>query len=111
MRPHVSTCSVWNARRRRATTDDPPPRTPPPRSPRATPAAGELYERLGVARTATQQEIKSAYRRLARELHPDVNPDPAVAERFKRVTEAYDVLSNPGRRATYDLTGRGPRPR
>ncbi|QFY14481.1 DnaJ domain-containing protein [Nonomuraea phyllanthi] len=99
--PHVATCT-------------PPPRRPPPRPPRppkARPAAGEtFYQVLGVERGASDDDIKRAYRRLARQLHPDVNPDPGAAERFKRVTEAYDVLSNPSKRKTYDLTGRAPRP-
>ncbi len=106
MLPHAASCV---ARRRQATNGEPPPRTPPPRPPRTAPAAGELYDRLGVTRDATQQDIRKAYRRLARQLHPDVNPDPTVVERFKRVTEAYDVLSDPERREIYDLTGRRPR--
>lgn len=65
------------------------------------------YETLGVARDAGQDEIKKAYRRLARELHPDVNPSPEAAERFKDVTHAYDVLGDATSRAEYD---RGPQP-
>lgn len=65
------------------------------------------YEALGVNRNASADEIKKAYRRLARELHPDVNPDPGAAERFKLVTHAYEVLSDPQSRASYD---RGPEP-
>ena len=58
------------------------------------------YEILGVAaRRATPTTIKKAYRRLARQLHPDVNPDPATQERFKEVTAAYEVLSDPQKRA------------
>jgi molecular chaperone DnaJ len=60
------------------------------------------YEVLGVARNATQDEIKKAYRKLARELHPDVNPSPDAQERFKHVTHAYEVLSDPQSRAQYD---------
>ncbi|MER7363310.1 J domain-containing protein, partial [Nonomuraea wenchangensis] len=83
---------------------DGPPRQPPPRP---APAAGELYERLGVDQRATALDIKRAYRRLARQLHPDLHPgDAAAAERFKAVTEAWDVLSDPRRREVYDLTGR-----
>ncbi|PZE74502.1 molecular chaperone DnaJ [Curtobacterium sp. MCBD17_034] len=60
------------------------------------------YEVLGVARDAADADIKKAYRRLARELHPDVNPSPEAAERFKDVTHAYDVLSDPEQRRRYD---------
>lgn len=65
------------------------------------------YETLGVARDAAPEDIKKAYRRLARELHPDVNPSPEAAERFKDVTHAYDVLSDPQRRRQYDLGDQG----
>jgi molecular chaperone DnaJ len=63
------------------------------------------YEVLGVSRDAGQEEIKKAYRRLARELHPDVNPGADASERFKEVTHAYDVLSDPRQREQYDLGG------
>lgn len=65
----------------------------------------DLYSALGVTREASTEEIKKAYRRLARELHPDVNPDPETQERFKEVTHAYDVLSDPDKRAQYDRGG------
>ncbi|GAA4264967.1 molecular chaperone DnaJ [Frondihabitans peucedani] len=61
------------------------------------------YDVLGVDRQATPDEIKKAYRKLARELHPDVNPSPEASERFKEVTHAYDVLSDPQQRQRYDL--------
>jgi molecular chaperone DnaJ len=65
----------------------------------------DLYETLGVPRDADADAIKKAYRRLARQLHPDVNPDPETQERFKDVTRAYEVLSDPEKRRTYDLGG------
>jgi molecular chaperone DnaJ len=65
----------------------------------------DLYEVLGVSRDASQEDIKKAYRKLARQLHPDVNPDAATQERFKEVTRAYDVLSDPKKREMYDLGG------
>jgi molecular chaperone DnaJ len=64
------------------------------------------YEVLGVAREATEQEVKKSFRRLARELHPDVNAhDPQAEEKFKEAAEAYEILSDPERRATYDRYG------
>ena len=64
------------------------------------------YEVLGVSRTASQDEIKRAYRKLAREHHPDANSgDPAAEERFKEITHAYDVLSDPQKRQHYDAFG------
>ncbi|HEV2371562.1 MAG TPA: molecular chaperone DnaJ [Streptosporangiaceae bacterium] len=65
--------------------------------------AGDFYAVLGVRRDANQDEIKKAYRRLARELHPDVNPDPQTQERFKEITQAYEVLSDPEKRQMYDV--------
>jgi DnaJ-class molecular chaperone len=63
----------------------------------------DLYEVLGVGRTASQDEIKKRYRALAKELHPDLNPGkPDIEERFKRITAAYDILSDPERRGRYD---------
>src|SRR5215467_5681141 len=65
--------------------------------------ATDYYATLGVRRDAGADEIKKAYRRLARELHPDVNPDPETQDRFKEITQAYEVLSDPKKREMYDL--------
>jgi molecular chaperone DnaJ len=67
--------------------------------------SSDLYELLGVSRDADAAAIKKAYRGLARQLHPDVNPDPATQERFKEVSRAYEVLSDPQKRAAYDRGG------
>ena len=69
-------------------------------------AKRDYYEVLGVDRSAADGEIKKAFRRLARELHPDVNThDPEAEEKFKEAAEAYEVLSDPERRQTYDRFG------
>lgn len=65
----------------------------------------DYYQTLGVARDASAEDIKKAYRRLARKYHPDVSKEPGAEERFKEVAEAYEVLRDPEKRAAYDQLG------
>src|SRR6267142_33051 len=65
----------------------------------------DYYALLGVSRQATDEQIRSAYRKLARQYHPDVNSASDAAERFKAATEAYEVLTDPERRQRYDMFG------
>jgi curved DNA-binding protein len=67
--------------------------------------ARDYYEVLGVSRSASPEEIQRAYRKLARTYHPDVNRDPGAEERFKEISEAYSVLSDPETRRRYDRFG------
>ena len=67
--------------------------------------ATDYFGVLGVARDASDSDIKRAYRRLARDLHPDVNPDPGAKERFQEVTRAYEALTDPDKRRIVDLGG------
>jgi molecular chaperone DnaJ len=67
--------------------------------------AGDYYDILGVSRNADKEEIKRAYRRLARKFHPDVNKDPGAEERFKEINRAYEVLSDPEVKTRYDRFG------
>jgi curved DNA-binding protein len=70
----------------------------------------DYYKVMGVARDATEPQIKQAYRKLARKYHPDVSKEPDAEARFKEVGEAYEVLRSPEKRAAYDRLGSGPRP-
>jgi curved DNA-binding protein len=65
----------------------------------------DYYELLGVSRDASNEDIRSAYRKLARQYHPDVNKDPGAEDRFKEISEAYEVLSDPDKRERYDRFG------
>ncbi len=92
-----------------ATTPRTPTTATPRRAFRATPAHAapkDLYATLGVPRGADEKEIKRNYYRKAKECHPDTNKDdPAAAKKFAEITEAYEVLSDPGKRAQYDQFG------
>lgn len=68
-------------------------------------AKKDLYETLGVSKTATDAEIKSAFRKKAKEYHPDINKDPGAADKFKEISEAYSILSDPTKRKQYDQFG------
>ncbi|GAC1304592.1 MAG: DnaJ C-terminal domain-containing protein [Steroidobacteraceae bacterium] len=70
----------------------------------------DYYKVMGVARDATEAQIKQAYRRLARKYHPDVSKEKNAETRFKELGEAYEVLKSPEKRAAYDQLGQGPRP-
>jgi curved DNA-binding protein len=70
----------------------------------------DYYKVMGVARDATEAQIKQAYRKLARKYHPDVSKEKDAEARFKELGEAYEVLKSPEKRAAYDQLGRGPRP-
>nr|POE61274.1 chaperone protein dnaj a6, chloroplastic [Quercus suber] len=68
-------------------------------------ASGDYYTTLGVPKSASSKEIKAAYRKLARQYHPDVNKQPGATEKFKEISAAYEVLSDDKKRALYDQYG------
>lgn len=72
--------------------------------------ADDYYSTLGVKKTASQQEIKDAYKKLAKQFHPDINKEPGSTEKFKKVVEAYNVLSDDNQRRNYDQFGSAKQP-
>lgn len=88
-----------------ATRPDSPSGTPFANDPPMSVQYRDYYDALGVPRTATDEEIKRAYRKLAREHHPDINKAPGSEARFKEFSEAYEVLSDPQKRQRYDALG------
>lgn len=68
-------------------------------------AKGDFYKVLGVGHKASQDEVKRAYRKLARQYHPDVNGSPGATDKFREIQEAYEVLSDPEKREKYDRLG------
>src|SRR5271157_5879544 len=71
----------------------------------ATTTKKDYYELLGVKKSASAEDIRKAFRKLARKYHPDVNPDKSAEERFKAISEANEVLSDPKKRKIYDQVG------
>ena len=65
----------------------------------------DYYEVLGISKGASDDEIKKAYRQMAKKYHPDVNKEPGAEEKFKEINEAYEVLSDPNKKARYDQFG------
>ena len=65
----------------------------------------EYYDRLGVSKDASQDEIKRAYRKMSKKYHPDINKEPGAEEKYKEVQEAYETLSDDQKRAAYDQYG------